>query len=182
MTRQNVVDTPAPLFTGRAVFQDHSTGTVDLSSFLNKNRWIVLFFYPMDFSIICPTELTALHNRMEDFEDLDADILGISTDSTYVHKAWRETPRSDNGIGELSFPLVADTSHQISKAYGVLQETEGTAARALFMINPEGIIMYCLVHHDSIGRDVNETLRVLEALQTGKPCPADWQPETPRQE
>ncbi|MFD2704972.1 peroxiredoxin [Salibacterium lacus] len=176
MTAPNLVGRAAPLFKADALFPDQSEHTIHLSSSQNNDRWVVLFFYPMDFSVVCPTEITALHDRYEDFEDLDTDVLGVSTDSIYVHRAWTKTPREDNGIGRIAFPLVSDSSHRISKDYGVLQETEGTAARAMFIISPEGIVVYSLIHHDSIGRDVGETLRVLEALQTGKPCPADWKP------
>ncbi|SFP02002.1 peroxiredoxin [Salibacterium halotolerans] len=178
MTASQLVGKTAPLFRAKALFPDQSEGMLQLSSWQSKGKYIILFFYPMDFSIVCPTEITALHDRIEDFEDLDTEILGISTDSIYVHEAWTNTAREDNGIGNIAFPLISDSNHRISRDYGVLQESEGTAARAMFIISPEGTVMYSLVHHDNIGRDVEETLRVLEALQTGKPCPADWKPGT----
>jgi peroxiredoxin (alkyl hydroperoxide reductase subunit C) len=141
-----------------------------------EGRWLVLFFYPLDFTFVCPTEITALSDRYEEFSDLDCDILGVSTDSKYSHRAWIHTSRDDNGLGEIKYPLGADTTHSVSRDYGVLLEDEGIALRGLFIIDPEGIVRYQVVTDNNIGRSVDETLRVLEALQTGGLCGADWKP------
>lgn len=141
-----------------------------------EGQWLVLFFYPMDFTFICPTEITALSDRYDEFLDLNCDIIGVSTDSKYTHRAWLHTPREDNGLGMINFPLGADTNHKVSRDYGVLVEEEGVALRGLFIIDPEGIIRYQMISDDNVGRSVDETLRVLEALQTGGMCAADWKP------
>jgi peroxiredoxin 2/4 len=141
-----------------------------------EGKWLVLFFYPMDFTFVCPTEITALSDRYDEFLDLDAEIVGVSTDSKYVHRAWINTPRSENGLGNIRYPLGADPNHKVSRDYGVLVEEEGVAQRGLFIIDPEGIVRYQVVTDMNVGRDVDETLRVLQALQTGGLCPANWKP------
>lgn len=141
-----------------------------------RGKWLVLFFYPLDFTFVCPTEITALSDRYEEFEELNADILGVSTDSKYSHRAWINTPREENGLGPIKYPLASDTTHKVSRDYGVLVEDEGVALRGLFIIDPEGIVRYQVVHDENIGRSVDETLRVLQALQTGGLCPSDWKP------
>lgn len=141
-----------------------------------KGKWLVLFFYPRDFTFVCPTEITALSDRYEEFADLDADILGVSTDSEFSHRAWIKTPRSENGLGDIKYPLGADTTHQVSRDYGVYMEDKGAALRGLFIIDPEGIVRYQVVTDENVGRSVDETLRVLQALQTGGLCPANWKP------
>src|SRR5690606_16637558 len=141
-----------------------------------EGKWLVLFFYPLDFTFVCPTEITALSDRYEEFQDLDAEILGVSTDSKFSHRAWIKTPRDENGLGDINYPLGADTTHQVSRDYGVLIEEEGVALRGLFIIDPQGIVRYQVVTDNDIGRSVDETLRVLQALQTGGLCPADWKP------
>jgi alkyl hydroperoxide reductase subunit AhpC len=125
---------------------------------------------------VCPTEVTALSDRNQEFADLNAEILGVSTDSVYSHRAWIETPREKNGVGPLNFPLAADITKEVARDYGVLVEAEGVALRGLFIIDPDGILQYAAIHNLSIGRSVDETLRVLQALQTGGLCPADWRP------
>lgn len=141
-----------------------------------EGKWLVLFFYPLDFTFVCPTEITALSDRYDEFQDLDADILGVSTDSKFSHRAWIKTPRDENGLGHINYPLGADTTHQVSRDYGVLIEEEGVALRGLFIIDPQGIVRYQVVTDNDVGRSVDETLRVLQALQTGGLCPADWKP------
>lgn len=147
---------------------------VSLSDY--KGKWLVLFFYPADFTFVCPTEITALSDRYEEFQDLNAEIVGVSTDSKYSHRAWIKTPRSENGLGDVKYPLAADITHKVSRDYGVLIEEEGVALRGLFIIDPDGILRYQVVNDNNIGRDVDETLRVLQALQTGGLCPANWKP------
>jgi peroxiredoxin (alkyl hydroperoxide reductase subunit C) len=130
----------------------------------------------MDFTFVCPTEITALSDRYEEFVDMDCEILGVSTDTKFSHRAWIQTPREKNGLGHINFPLAADPTHKTSRDYGVLLEEEGIAMRGLYIIDPEGIIRYQVVTDDNVGRSVDETLRVLAALQSGGLCPADWKP------
>ncbi|MBX6353781.1 MAG: peroxiredoxin [Thermoflavifilum sp.] len=141
-----------------------------------RGKWLVLFFYPNDFTFVCPTEIKAINERIQEFRDLDAEVIGVSTDSVYSHKAWIETPEDKKGLGGLDYPLAADFTKEVSRKYDVLVEEEGVALRGLFIIDPEGIIRYQVVHDLNIGRSVDETLRVLEALQAGGLCPANWRP------
>lgn len=141
-----------------------------------RGRWLVLFFYPYDFSFVCPTEILALSNQYEEFKALNADILGVSTDSVFAHRAWLQTPEDQNGIQGTKFLLASDSTHAVSEAYGVLVEEEGVSLRGLFIIDPDGILQYSVIHNMNIGRSVDETLRVLEALQTGGLCAANWEP------
>ncbi|WP_404452444.1 peroxiredoxin [Virgibacillus necropolis] len=173
---ERMVGKQAPRFTMDAVLPNKEFGKVNLEENMKNDKWTVLFFYPMDFTFVCPTEITAMSDRYDEFEDLDAEVIGVSTDTIHTHKAWINTSRDDNGLGELEYPLAADTNHVVSQDYGVLIEDEGVALRGLFIINPEGELQYQTVFHNNIGRDVDETLRVLQALQTGGLCPANWKP------
>ncbi len=173
---ERMVGTQAPRFEMEAVMKDKSFGKVSLEENMKNDKWTVLFFYPMDFTFVCPTEITAMSDRYDEFEDLDAEVIGVSTDTIHTHKAWINTDRKDNGLGELNYPLAADTNHEVASNYGVLIEEDGIALRGLFIINPEGEMQYQTVFHNNIGRDVDETLRVLQALQTGGLCPANWRP------
>jgi len=136
-----------------------------------RGKWVVLFFYPLDFTFVCPTEITAFSKRIKEFEAAGAVILGGSIDSKFSHLGWIE-----HGLGQISYPLFSDITKEVSRAYGILMEDAGIALRGLFIINPQGIIQYQLVHDLSVGRSVDETLRVLKALQTGENCPIDWKP------
>ncbi|HEY4544474.1 MAG TPA: peroxiredoxin [Tissierellaceae bacterium] len=142
-------------------------GEVSLNDY--KGKWLVMFFYPLDFTFVCPTEITSFSDRYEDFKDLDAEVLGVSVDSIHSHKAW-----INSSLGKLNFPLASDITKDVSYDYGVLIEEEGVALRGLFIINPEGEVKYSVIHDNDIGRSVDETLRVLKALQTGGLCPANW--------
>lgn len=173
---ERMVGKQAPRFEMEAVMTDKSFGKVSLEENMKNDKWTVLFFYPMDFTFVCPTEITAMSDRYDEFEDLDAEVIGVSTDTVHTHKAWINTDRKDNGLGDLNYPLAADTNHEVSRDYGVLIEEEGIALRGLFIVNPEGELQYQTVFHNNIGRDVDETLRVLQALQTGGLCPANWRP------
>ena len=133
-----------------------------------KGKWVMLFFWPMDFTFVCPTEVTAFSKRINEFKELGADIIGVSTDSIYTHLAWTEK------IGQIAYPMVADITKQISRNYGVLIENAGIALRGLFVIDPEGVLRYQVVHDLNIGRNVDEVIRVIKALQTGELCPVDW--------
>ena len=173
---QRMVGRQTPNFEMEAVMPNKEFGQVSLEENIKNGKWTVLFFYPMDFTFVSPTEITAISDRYNEFKELDAEVIGASTDTIHTHKAWINTPREDNGLGELKYPLAADTNHTVSKEYGVLIEEEGVALRGLFIINPEGELQYQTVFHNNIGRDVGETLRVLQALQTGGLCPSNWKP------
>lgn len=144
----------------------------DVSLEENKGRWTVLFFYPEDFTFICPTEITEFARRKNDFDKLNAVILGCSTDNVHSHLAWSKT----EALKDLNYPLLSDQGHQVSRAYGVLVEDKGLALRGCFIIDPEGILRYQLVHDMDVGRSIDEVLRVLAALQTGRLCPVNWKP------
>ena len=141
-----------------------------------KGKWVVLLFYPLDFTFVCPTELTTFSDRYEDFEGINAEVIGVSTDSVYSHRAWLQTPRDKGGVEGLRFPLAADITKQTSRDYDVLIEDRGIALRGLFVIDPEGVLRYKVVHDLNIGRSAEETLRVIQALQTGGLCQAEWRP------
>lgn len=141
-----------------------------------KGKWLVMLFYPLDFTFVCPTELLAFSDRIDEFKNLGVEIMGVSTDSKFSHRAWIQTPRDQNGIQGLRYPLAADFTKQVARDYGVLIEDKGIALRGLFVIDPEGVLQYKVVHALNIGRSVDETLRVLSALQEGGLCPADWKP------
>ncbi|MHB2017515.1 MAG: peroxiredoxin [Candidatus Xenobia bacterium] len=169
------VGKPAPDFRMRTT-ADLKTLKTESSLSDYRGKWLVLFFYPLDFTFVCPTEITALSDRNQDFKERGAEILGVSTDSVHSHKAWIERPRDQNGLGPINFPLAADTTLKVSNDYNVLVDEEGIALRGLFIIDPEGILRYAVVHDLNIGRSVDETLRVLDGLQTGNLCPANWRP------
>ncbi len=150
------------------------SGKVALADY--KGKWLVFFFYPLDFTFVCPTEITALSDRFDEFEEIGAEVLGCSTDSIYSHQAWMNTPRDKDGLGEMKFPLAADLTKTVSRDYGVLIEEAGIALRGLFIIDPNGVLQYAVINNLNIGRSTDETLRVLQALQTGGLCPSDWKP------
>ncbi len=141
-----------------------------------KGKWLILLFYPLDFTFVCPTELTAFSDRIDEINGLGAEIIGISTDSVFSHRAWLKTPREQNGIEGLKFPLASDVGGRLAAKYNILVEDKMVALRGLFIIDPEGILRYSVIHDLNIGRSVDETLRVLQALQTGGLCGADWRP------
>lgn len=141
-----------------------------------RGDWLVFFFYPMDFTFVCPTEILALAEHRTEIEDMGARILGCSTDTIYTHRAWVETPRENNGIAGVNYPLAADHNGRVARSYGVLVEEEHVALRGLFLIDPAGVLQYAVIHSLDVGRSVEETLRVLAALQTGGLCPSDWRP------
>jgi alkyl hydroperoxide reductase subunit AhpC len=172
---ERLVGKKAPDFTMEtALGNGKDFGKVSLSDY--RGKWLVLFFYPLDFTFVCPTEITALSDAYDQFKELDTEILGVSTDSKFSHRAWINTPRDQNGLGQLNFPLASDITKQVSRDYGVLIEEEGIALRGLFIIDPEGELKAATVHHNDVGRSVDETLRVLQALQSGGLCPANWKP------
>jgi len=135
-------------------------------------KWTVLFFWPMDFTFVCPTEIAEFGRRNADFRDRDAQVLGASTDTQYVHLAWRQ---QHPDLKDLPFPMLADTKRELSTALGVLHEESGVPLRATFIVDPQGIIRHVSVNDLSVGRNVDEALRVLDALQTDELCPCNWQ-------
>lgn len=158
---------------------------VKLNSEEYKGKYLILLFYPFDFTYVCPTELIAFSDAIKDFKDLNAEVVGISTDSHFTHLAWIRTQRSKGGVGKLNFPLVADISKKISKSYGVLVEDEtdelfGASLRGLFIIDDKGIIRSYTINDAPVGRSVDETLRLIRAFQYadkhGEVCPANWKP------
>ena len=141
-----------------------------------NGKWLILLFYPLDFTFVCPTELTAFSDRIDELNGIGAEVIGVSTDSVHSHRAWIKTPRDQNGVADLAYPLASDVGGKLAAKYNILVEEEGIALRGLFIINPEGILQYSVVHDLNIGRSVDETLRVLQGLQTGGLCAADWTP------
>jgi peroxiredoxin (alkyl hydroperoxide reductase subunit C) len=144
-----------------------------------RGRWLVLLFYPLDFTFVCPTELCAFSDRLDEFAALDADICGISVDSQFSHHAWAQRPRNEGGVRGLRFPLLSDLNRQAAQAFGVLND-QGVALRALIIIDPQGVVQHATVNNLSVGRSVDETLRTLSACrftrENGEVCPADWKP------
>ena len=134
-----------------------------------KNKWLVIFFYPLDFTFVCPTEIRAFSENAVKFRKLGAEILGVSVDSVYSHKSWIE-----GSLGKIEFPLLSDFRKKMSEDYGVLLPEEGVALRGTFIIDKKGIVRHVTVSDNDVGRSVEETLRVVTALQTGKLCPAEW--------
>lgn len=134
-----------------------------------RGKWILLFFYPMDFTFVCPTELLELSKRHKEFEELNCQIIGVSTDSVYSHQAWAKE------IGEFNYPLLADMTKEIALQYGVLVEEKGVALRGAFLIDPDGVLQSAVINNLPVGRNIDELLRVTRAFQTGELCPVGWQ-------
>lgn len=141
-----------------------------------KGKWLILLFYPLDFTFVCPTELISFSERLDEFEGVGAEVIGVSTDSVHSHRAWLKTPQDKNGIEGVKYPIASDVGGKLAKAYNILVDEANIALRGLFIINPEGVLQYSVVHDLNIGRSVDETLRVLQGLQTGGLCSADWKP------
>jgi len=172
----SLVTKSAPTFTADAVVNKEFK-SINLEDY--KGKWVVLFFYPLDFTFVCPTEITAMSDAFGEFQKRDAEVIGVSTDSKFSHLAWINTPRNEGGLGDINYPLVADFTKSISEDYGVLLEP-GMALRGTFIIDPEGNVQFELIHDLGIGRNVNEIIRNLDALQFvrkhGEVCPAGWTP------
>ncbi|MEM6837800.1 MAG: peroxiredoxin [Cyanobacteria bacterium P01_C01_bin.120] len=168
----------APDFTATAVV-DQEFKTIKLSDY--RGKYVILFFYPLDFTFVCPTEVVAFSDRYSEFKDLNTEILGVSVDSEFSHLAWIQTERKMGGVGDLEYPLISDIKKEISAAYNVLDPDAGIALRGLFIIDKEGVIQHFVVNNLSFGRSVAETLRVLHAVRhvqahPEEVCPVDWQP------
>jgi peroxiredoxin (alkyl hydroperoxide reductase subunit C) len=177
MTECLRVGQAAPDFTATAVV-DQEFKTIKLSDY--RGKYVVLFFYPLDFTFVCPTEIIAFSDRYEEFSKLNTEVLGTSVDSVFSHLAWVQTERKQGGLGDIAYPLVADIKKEISAAYNVLDPEEGIALRGLFIIDKDGVIQHSTINNLSFGRSVDETLRTLKALQyvqshPDEVCPAGWQ-------
>ena len=172
-----LVTKEAPDFTAQAVMPDNTIEEIKLSSY--RGKYVVLFFYPLDFTFVCPSEILAFNKAVKRFADKDTVVLGVSVDSQYTHFAWRQTPVNKGGIGEISFPLVADLDKKIARAYDVLLN-DAVALRGLFLIDRTGVVRHQVVNDLPIGRNVEEAVRTLDALQFteehGDVCPANWKP------
>jgi alkyl hydroperoxide reductase subunit AhpC len=162
-----MVGKPAPDFEGVEAFYEDKFTTVSLSDY--KGKWVILFFYPLDFTFVCPTEIQEFSAKAPEFKKIDAHILSVSTDSVYSHQAWKKD------LGAMNFPMLADTNLDLSASYGVLIEEKGIALRGTFIIDPDGLLRASTVHDLAIGRNVDETLRTVKALITGDFCPVGWQ-------
>ncbi|MGB3597012.1 peroxiredoxin [Pseudomonas neustonica] len=171
-----LVNRVAPDFTAPAVLADGSI-VEDFAFSSLRGKYVVVFFWPLDFTFVCPSEIIAHNNRMEKFRALGVEVVGISVDSQYTHYAWRNTPVEKGGIGPVGFTMVADVKHEITQAYGVEHE-DGVALRASFLIDRAGVVQHQVVNNLSLGREVDEMIRLIEALQFteehGEVCPAGW--------
>ena len=168
----------APDFTATAVV-DQEFKTIKLSDY--RGKYVILLFYPLDFTFVCPTEVVAFSDRHSEFKDLNTEVLSVSVDSEFAHLAWIQTERKLGGVGDLNYPLVSDIKREICTTYNVLDPDAGIALRGLFIIDKEGVIQHSTVNNLSFGRSVAETLRVLQAIQhvqahPEEVCPVDWQP------
>lgn len=172
-----LIQKPAPDFTAEAVLKNGDFKEITLSSF-RGNHYVALFFYPLDFTFVCPSEIIAFSKRAKAFEACNTQIIGVSVDSKFSHYAWRNTPVEQGGIGAIDFPLVSDITKEISRDYGVLIN-DAVALRGTFIIDKTGIVRHATLNDLPIGRNVDETLRVIDALQFneehGEVCPAGWQ-------
>lgn len=178
------IQKPAPDFTAEAVMADGSIKEISLADY--RGKYVALFFYPLDFTFVCPTEIEAFADKIDEFRSRNCEVIGVSVDSVHSHLAWRRTPRAEGGIGEIPYPLVSDLDKSISRAYGVLLDKPAVALRGVFIIDREGIVRSMMVNDLPLGRNVDEVLRVLDALQFteahGEVCPANWQKGEPGME
>ncbi|MFO5437781.1 MAG: peroxiredoxin [Dolichospermum sp.] len=168
----------APDFTATAVV-DQDFKSIKLSDY--RGRYVVLFFYPLDFTFVCPTEVAAFSDRYAEFSNLNTEVFGISVDSEFSHLAWMQTDRKSGGVGDLNYPLVSDIKKELSAAYNVLDPSSGIALRGLFIIDKDGILQHATINNMAFGRSIDETLRTLQAIQhvqshPDEVCPIDWQP------
>jgi alkyl hydroperoxide reductase subunit AhpC len=170
-----LVQQPAPHFKAQAVMPNKEFKEISLSQY--QGQYVLLFFWPLDFTFVCPTEIIAFSDRNGEFAKLNVQILGVSVDSHYTHLAWRNVPRPEGGLGEIDYPLIADLNKEISRAYGILLPT-GVALRGLFLIDKNGVVRHQIVNDLPLGRSVDEALRMVKALQYfeqhGEVCPANW--------
>ncbi len=170
-----LVTQQAPDFTATAVMPDNSFQELSLSAY--RGKYVVLFFYPLDFTFVCPSEILAFNREVEEFNKKNCHLIGVSVDSHFTHLAWKQTAVKQGGIGDVQYPLVADIKKEIARAYGVLHD-DSVALRGLFLIDREGVVRHAVVNDLPLGRNVDEALRMLDALQFteehGEVCPANW--------
>ncbi len=170
-----LVSKPAPDFKATAVMEDGTFKVVNLGDY--KGKYLVLFFYPLDFTFVCPTEIIAFSDKIGEFKNRGAEVLGVSIDSQFSHLAWRNTDPKKGGIGQIQYPLLADLDKKVSRDYGVLADA-GIAFRGLFLIDKEGVVQHALVNNLPLGRNIDEALRMVDALQHheehGEVCPTNW--------
>ncbi len=175
------VQHPAPEFRAQAVDVNGAFKEIALSDY--KGKYLVLFFYPLDFTFVCPTEIIAFSDRAAEFRAINAEVVACSTDSHFSHLAWTQQPRKEGGLGPMNIPLLSDLNHSIAKDYGVLVDGAGLALRGLFIIDPKGVLRQITVNDLPVGRSVDETLRLIKAFQFvekhGEVCPANWTPDSP---
>jgi peroxiredoxin 2/4 len=162
-----MIGQPAPQFVAPAVVSGGDFKEINLADY--KGKWVVLFFYPLDFTFVCPTEITQFRDSLKDFKAAGAEVIGVSIDSVHSHRRWIK-----DDLGELGYPLIGDVTKRMSRDYGVLLEDKGFATRGTFIIDPEGKIQYMGIHNLNVGRDANEILRVLSGLKSGELCAAGW--------
>jgi peroxiredoxin (alkyl hydroperoxide reductase subunit C) len=172
-----LVTKQAPDFTADAVLPDNTFSQITLSSFKGKN--VVLFFYPLDFTFVCPSEILAFNKKLEEFKSRNTEVIGVSVDSKFTHLAWKNTKLEDGGIGNIQYTLVSDLNKNIAREYGILFN-ESVALRGLFLIDTKGVIRHSVINDLPLGRSVNEALRMVDALQFveahgDQVCPANWQ-------
>ena len=177
MSLCTLVTKEAPDFTANAVLPDNTFSQITLSSY--KGKYVVLFFYPLDFTFVCPSEILAFNKKIESFKAKNCEVLGVSVDSRFTHLAWKNTPVENGGIGNIQYPLVEDLNKSIARSYGILFG-ESVALRGLFLIDTKGVVRHAVINDLPLGRSVNEALRMVDALQFvethgDQVCPANWQ-------
>ena len=175
MSLTTLVTQEAPDFTAEAVMPDNSFGSITLSAF--KGKYVLLFFYPLDFTFVCPSEILAFNKKVEEFKKKNCELIGVSVDSKFTHLAWKNTPIDNGGIGKIQYPLVQDLNKEIAKTYGILLNS-AVALRGLFLIDTKGFVRHSIINDLPLGRNVEEALRMVDALQFhethGDVCPANW--------
>jgi peroxiredoxin (alkyl hydroperoxide reductase subunit C) len=175
MCLNTLVTQAAPDFTANAVMPDNSFGSITLSAL--KGKYVVLFFYPLDFTFVCPSEILAFNKRVADFKEKNCELIGVSVDSRFTHLAWKNTAIENGGIGNIQYPLVEDLNKEIAKSYGILLGGS-VALRGLFLIDTKGIVRHAVINDLPLGRNVDEAIRMVDALQFtethGEVCPANW--------
>jgi len=171
------VQLPAPDFMATALIGEQFK-EIKLSDY--KGKYVLLYFYPLDFTFVCPTEIIAFNDKLDEFKKRNTEVIGVTVDNHFTHLAWNQTPRNKGGLGGVQYPLVADLNKNIARSYGVLIEEAGIALRGLFIIDKEGVVRHLLVNDLPLGRSVEEAIRVIDALQffekNGEVCPANWKP------
>ena len=177
MSAITLVTKEAPDFTADAVLPDNSFGQITLSGFKGKN--VVLFFYPLDFTFVCPSEILAFNKKLDEFKKRNTEVIGVSVDSKFTHLAWKNTKLEDGGIGDIQYTLVSDLNKNIAREYGILFN-DAVALRGLFLIDTKGVIRHAVINDLPLGRSVSEALRMVDALQFvethgDQVCPANWQ-------